>query len=378
MAILKPTFEKALSKYQKNDLDKAAQYCEKILAEQPNQGGVWHLYAITLHRMNKQQQALEAIDKALSLNPMLAEFHYSHAMLLLFNGDFGRGFTEYEWRRDVKDFKHIVLPKPYWDGKAMPNKTLLVLCEQGFGDNIQFARLLKPAHQLVNKIIFVCPKVLLPLMGNILGADEVVTTITPETSYDQYCELLSLPRLLGLKLDSIPNPTQNLFIETERSKHWQSRTKSKKYRVGFAWAGRRSHENDCRRSCTLNCFLPLFKIPNIQFYCLQLECDNKEQKVLQKNKIANLAQDITDFNDTAAIVNEMGLIISVDTALVHLAGTLNKPVWTLLPLVPDWRWMRDRDKSPWYASMKLFRQTTRDDWSDVFAAVAQTLRATTA
>ncbi len=377
---MQTAFDTAYRHYLQGDYQQAELVCRDHLKKFPQNSNCLHLLAVLAHRQNRQSEGLDIIQKALSLAPQQAELHYTYSMMLLLNGDFAKGWDEYEWRLKVEGFKHKQLASLRWQGQTYKDKTLLVLPEQGFGDTIQFMRYLPLLKQRMGKVIYACPSPLLDLARTIPNIDLVSDSISTTTKFDLYTSLLSLPRLFRTNLDNLPPPADFFVIDAQHQQMWAEKLNTDNFKIGIVWAGRRSHENDRNRSCMLNDFAPLAHIPGITFYSLQKELAGEDAASTEAEQppegmqVISLGQDIKDFSDTAAIINQLDLVIAVDTAVVHLAATLGKETWVMLPLVPDWRWLLERDNSPWYPSVYLFRQTQLADWSEPFARAAERLR----
>lgn len=363
--------------YQDGDLDKAQRLCQDYLASCPNDPTGIHILSVITHRQGQHQQAFEYIKKALALKPNEPEIHYSFALLLLLMGHFEQGWQEYEWRLKIKNFKHLLLPLPRWEGESLNGKKLLLLCEQGYGDNIQFSRYLPLVKKCGAHITLGCPLPLQHLFSTLPEIDELSERITPATQqFDAYNSLASLPKIFNTNLSNMPPPTHGLNLDKNHLKKWEKEIPQTGLRIGIVWAGRPGHENDRNRSCRLDDFLPLADIPNTHLISLQMQHElispsdmpiDIPTAISPDIPLIHLGDRITDFADTAAIIHHLDLIISVDTSLAHLAATLGKETWVLLPFVPEWRWLLDRDDSPWYPKhMKLFRQTKIGDWKHVF------------
>lgn len=368
-------FQKAVEQFYACKLDTAEKYCNKILKQQPDQADVLHLLGVIAHRRNQQDKALAYIRKALEIHPLAASFRHSLGMILLLMGQFREGWQAYEWRLEVPAFRYRKLNRPYWNGEPLDGKSLLVLSEQGYGDTIQFMRYLTHINHGVDKIIFACPVPLLHLVPKIPNISLITSTITPVTKFDLHVSLLSLPHIFRTDLHNIPPPCNFFHVDEKLIHKWAKKIQSDNFRIGIVWAGRRSHENDLNRSCHLSDFAPLINIPNVQFYSLQKEWTEDELAKTPKGMALNLlGGGFANFSDTAAAITHLDLIITVDTAVAHLAATLGKETWILLPYVPDWRWLMDKSDTPWYSTVRLFRQEKIGDWKSLFQQVALALQ----
>jgi hypothetical protein len=265
-----------------------------------------------------------------------------------------------------------------WDGKPLNGKTILIHTEQGFGDTIQFIRYLPMVQAQGGRVIFECLRDLICLLKNGTGFDKIIEQKSSGKLYEQFdvhVPLLSLPGLFGTTVGSIPSDIPYIDADPGLIDQWRIRLDDDhKCKIGIVWAGNLNHKNDHSRSCSLSDFATLAGIPELSIYSLQKGPASVEvNKWPGGEKIIKLDSEIHDFADTAAIIANLDLVISIDTVVAHLAGAMGKPVWTLLPFVPDWRWLLNRNDSPWYPSMRLFRQTRANDWAGVFKRLKQTL-----
>ncbi|MCP3907085.1 MAG: glycosyltransferase family 9 protein, partial [Oceanicoccus sp.] len=288
---------------------------------------------------------------------------------LLLTGNYKKGWPEYEWRLKTKAHRLRDFHKPVWDGSTLNGKTILVHTEQGFGDTIHFIRYLPMIQAQGRNVIFECLPNLTRLLKNSAGINNIIERAPkPTVKYDTHIPLLSLPGIFGTTLDSIPSGIPYITVNSELIEQWRTRfDKDNGFKVGIVWSGNRHNKKDHIRSCTLTDFAPLMEIPGTSFYSLQKGPASAEANNPPKGlEIINLDNEINDFADTAAAIAYLDLVISVDTAVVHLAGALGKPVWTLLHFAPDWRWLLNRNDSPWYPGMQLFRHTKGNDWTELF------------
>jgi len=332
---------------------------------QPDMPAAQHNLAVVLADQGRFQEAIAAYSRAIELKPDSVEARCHLGELYLLLGDFERGWKEHEWR----------LPIAYpnnprrWDGGELNGKTILLYGEQGFGDVIQFVRYVPMVAEKGGRIILVCHEKLVRLLAGVPHIAQIVSLKQPTPAFDVFCPLLSLPLALGTTLHNIPANVP--YLKSERPRLAK---KPHVLRVGLAWAGNPEHWDDLRRSIPLEQFAPFSAIPGIEFYSLQIGPATR-----QKNDssaplpLIDLTADLHDFADTAAIVANLDLVISVDTAAAHLAGAMGKPVWILLAAMPDWRWMLKREDSPWYPTMRLFRQESTGSWSHVIRRVVDSL-----
>jgi hypothetical protein len=295
-------------------------------------------------------------------------------MTLLQLGDYPRGFAEYEWRPQAGRFAPGACPHPRWDGRPIPERTLLIHIEQGAGDAIQFARYLPLAAQRVGRLLLACRADLVPLFATIPGVAEVREAETIGVAdFDAQLPLLSLPHVFGTRLETIPAhvPYLDLALLRRRKDSRPSLPPSDLLQVGLVWAGSSTHPRDRQRSCVARDFLPALRTPGIVFHSVQT--GERSEELPRELGVRDLPASVRDFGDTALLIDQLDLLITVDTAAAHLAGALGKPVWTLLGTVPDWRWGLEGETTPWYPSMRLFRQTRSGDWAGVMERVAHAL-----
>jgi hypothetical protein len=253
----------------------------------------------------------------------------------------------------------------------------LLYAEQGMGDTIQFARFIPQVEKLAGRVIVECQPELAELIESIGGAEIVRKEKQPLPAFDTYCSLVSLPGLLRTTLAGIPSDVPYLRVDDARVDTWRGRTSSDgaRLRVGLVWAGNPVHEKDRERSCRLDDLAPLAQVEGVAFYSLQKgDAAKQAANPPPGMKLIDVAADLNDFSDSAALLMNLNLLITVDTAAAHLAGALARPVWTLLPLVGEWRWLRNRTDSPWYPTMRLFRQQRWGDWTTVARDAAQELQ----
>ncbi len=363
---------------EQNNLDDAVTSYKQSIAINPDYVMAHNNLGTVLQEQGKIDDAAKCYSRAIKLKPDYADAHVNKALTSLLNGNLKNGWQEYEWRLRTKNYAHKSFNRPMWNGKPLNGKTILVHTEQGFGDTIQFIRYLPMVQAQGGRVIFECLQNLICLLQNGNGFDKIIERKSSDKlseQFDVHVPLLSLPGLFDTTLDSIPSNIPYIAADPSLIDQWRIRfDDDNKYKIGIVWAGNPDHKKDHSRSCSLSDFATLAEIPELSFYSLQKGPASEEgSKWPDGNKIIKLDNEINDFADTAAIIANLDLVISVDTVVAHLAGAIGKPVWTLLPLVPDWRWLLNRTDSPWYPSMHLFRQTRSDDWAGVFERVKQTL-----
>lgn len=346
----------------------------------PDDAGMVYNFAITLKDAGLIDESIEIFKRAQRLNPDLPDIGWDLALAYLVKGDFARGWPAYEARWSLSYTPDLRFPDRHWDGKKRKG-TLLLATEQGFGDAIQFVRYAPMVRHLVDRVVLECREELESLFKGIDGVDEVVVRGSRLPGFDAFLPLMSLPRVLKTRLETIPAAVPYLKVDPAKREraHQILAPLGQRLKVGFVWGGSPGHRNDANRSLAFEDFLELLRVPNIALVSLQ-----KGERVTElaasgcSALVSNLDAAIDDFADTAAFAAELDLIVMCDSSVAHLAGALDCPVWVLLPYAPDWRWMLGRNDSPWYPSMRLFRQREPKQWAGVFREVVGALRETAA
>lgn len=319
-------------------------------------------------------QAIAAYRAAVALNPEHAEVQCNLAMCLLLQGDFAGGWAGYEWRLRCSDseFPMSRFSQPCWQGEELGGKTILLHSEQGLGDAIQFIRYASLVARRDGRVIVQCQRELIQLFKQLPDVTQWVATDEALPAFDVHCPLLSLPSVFGTILERIPAQSPPLRAAADRAEFWRIRlaNHSGNLKVGLAWAGNPSHRNDRNRSMSSSLLAPLAQVPGVRLFSLQKGPAGQFGTVSRDLPLVDYTGELHDFSETAALIDSLDLVISVDTVVAHLSGAMGKPVWLLLPFAPDWRWMLDRSDSPWYPSMRLFRQHRPGDWPDVVQRVA--------
>lgn len=336
-----------------------------------------------LDDVGQVEPAMAAYRAAIALKPDYAEAHNNLALALLSRGAMAEGWREYEWRWLGADLAAArrCFDQPQWRGEPAVGKVLLVHAEQGLGDSLQFCRYLPLVAARGLRLVFEVPRSLQRLMASLDGVERVITRDELPPAFDLHCPLLSLPAALAGSVPDFPASPAYLWPDAALVAQWRERLAASLppggMRVGLVWAGAshldsaRGRAMDARRSVPLPQLAPLFQVPGIHFVSLQKDAA-AEARVYP---LTDLMDHVTDFADTAALAANLDLIISVDTAVVHLAGALGRPTWLMDRHDPCWRWLRGRDDSPWYPSLRLFRQTRAGDWGGVAERVAKALTA---
>ena len=340
-------------------LDDAEAHIRAAIALDPGLEEAQVSLAFVLASQGRLHEAVAANEAVLRFNPGSGEARWNLATALLLKGDFRRGFSEYEWRKKHRNFRHFFrqLPGPAWTGFPLHGKTLLVHAEQGLGDTIQLVRYMPTLAARGARVILACDPALIPLLRDQAGLWDVVARAESLPRYDCWVDQMSLPRLLGATPEDIPEPDGYLVSDPVRRRAWAARLGGA--RIGFAWAGNPLHSNDRRRSLPMAQAAALAR-PGM----VSLQCGARAIEACSMG-LADMSASLTDFSETAALVANLALVVTVDTAVAHLAGALGVPAWVMLPFAPDWRWIVGRDDTPWYGSMRLFRQEAAGDWDGV-------------
>jgi uncharacterized protein (TIGR03032 family) len=358
--------------------DDAMAHLVAVVQAEPERAEAYNSLGYVCSRRGQPQQAIAACERAIALRPDYAEAHLNLAMALLQTGDYARGFTEYEWRWRTAGFTPFRCPHPQWDGRPIPGQTLLIHTEQGAGDAIQFARFLPLAAARCGRLVVAAPRHLMPLLATLPGIAQLCDAgELGVREFDCYLPLMSLPWVLGLTANTITAQVPYLDVEVLRRRKGVAALPPPDRgarRVGVVWAGSPTHRDDRRRSCRLQAWVPFLRTPGVTFYSLQRGARAREQAELPADvTIHGLESLLHDFGDLAGLMLQLDLIITVDTSAAHVAGALGLPVWTLLNAVPDWRWGLSGATTPWYPTMRLFRQPWPGEWAAVVAQVAESL-----
>ena len=334
---------------------------------------------LVLAHLKRVEESLASYDRAIELKAGYAEAHQNRSWMLLLSGDLARGWIDYEWRwkdADGADIRHKRdLRRPLWVGDAsIAGRTVLLHAEQGLGDTLQFCRYVKEVAALGARVTLEVPAPLAPLLANLEGVSTLITRGIALPDFDCHCPLLSLPLAFNTTLETIPVSAGYLRADPVKTAHWRCTLAQKSgVRVGLAWSGSTLHKNDQNRSIPLAEFLKHLP-PGFEYVSLQKELRDIDRRVLESTpSVSDFSDRLNDFSDTAALCACMDVVVSVDTSVAHLGGALGKRTWVLLPYHADWRWLTDRDDSPWYRSVRLFRQAEIGDWSDVLKRIGTDL-----
>lgn len=349
------------------------------IALKPNFVRAYVNLGVALRDLQRFDEALQQFRKALSIDNNDAGARTNRAQTNLLLGEFEHGWRDYEWRWRDGTMSHGLPDATLWTGKPpLKDKTVLVHFEQGFGDTLQFVRFVDRLKVLGARVVLRVQDALLPLLRDHPGADDVIGEAASLPSFDYHIPTLSLPFALKLRANDLGMASPYLHADAALVAQWDGLfgESSERPRVGIVWSGSRSHLNDHNRSIPLAQLKPLFTA-NAMFVSLQNDLRERDrlvfEELLQQGALHDVSARLNTFADTAALIEHLDLVITVDTAVAHLAGALGKPVWIALPFTPDWRWQLNRDDSPWYPQMRLFRQARRGEWADVVAKLRSEL-----
>jgi hypothetical protein len=374
----------ALALHRNSQSDEAEQVLRRLLEQHPDHYEAIVNLGVVLRDRGDWRRASEQFERGLAVQPGSAKLRFDLSLLRLAFGDFEAGWRDYELRWEANGAPRPGRPEiPLWQGEPLAGKRLLLLAEQGFGDTLQFIRYAPMVAGLGGTVSLACPPQLSRLMRGVNGLASVVDDPAREPAVDFQLPLMSLPLRLGTRLDTIPADLPYLKPDPADQARWAERLAGPPgRRVGLVWAGAprpelpSAHEIDRRRSLPLSVLAPLGTVPGIRLISLQMgppaaQLANPPPGLVLENPMA----DVRDFADTAALVANLDLVIAADTAVAHVAGGLGKPVWVLSRFDGCWRWLTDRDDSPWYPGLRLFRQRAPADWAPVVADVASALGA---
>jgi len=362
--------------------DEALDCGRRAAAGDPNDP-ICHANLSVLHyERGEPMDAILSGERALAINPSLPGAHFGLAEALLLRGEFERGWEEYEWRFRMPGVPTLMPIEgvPQWDGEPLESGRLMLIADQGFGDGIQFCRYIPWAAERCAEVVVACSRELQPLIGQIPGIKTMFDRWEVAPASAAYLPLSGLPRLHGTTLDNIPADTvPYLKPEPARVAKWKARLDElaapHHRRIGLVWAGRPTHKNDRNRSVSLNRLSPLTDIPGVTYISLQKGPGEAQVgDYFGLAPLVNLGPEVDEFTDTLAIMHGLDLVVTVDTAVGHLAGAMGKKVFIMLPYAPDWRWLEKRSDTPWYPSVRLFRPPTPQNWDAVTAEVAATVR----
>ena len=350
---------------------------DQALAMVPNHVAALGSRGVALQALNRHAEALASFDRALALAPDFADAHFNKSLALLATGDYARGQTEYEWRWKRSGAAASRLNRPLWLGEApLAGKTVLLHAEQGLGDTVMFARYVGLMARAGARVVLEVHAELKALMARLAGAAAVIGRGESRPPHDFHCPLGSLPLAFKTAPDAVPAEIPYLAADPARVARWRPRLEAPGTpRVAVVWAGNVAHANDRNRSLPLATLASLLASDRARFVSLQRDLRAGDAERLAAMPVLQLGPELDDFDDTAAVLAQCDLVISVDTSVAHLAGALGRPLWVLLPFASDWRWTAGGERSPWYPSARLFRQPQPGDWDNVVSSVLKDLPA---
>ncbi len=360
--------------------ESAIRHLKAALQLKPDYAEAFNNLGLAYKNQGDLERAIINFTQAVKFSPRLAEAYWNRSFCHLLAGNFAEGWQDFEWRFALSARKTIYphrLKKARWNGSSALNKRIFVHDEQGLGDTIQFIRYLPMVKSLCGSVTLETRAALMPLFDGFPGIEALVARSTDApvmADCDCYVPLLSLPHMFNTIADTIPAQIPYLYANSTKADDWHQRLGGHDFKIGLVWAGRPQHANDRNRSIALKQLAPLGQIPGVRLIGLQKGEASIQVKDLPGGmQVSNYGEEFKDFADTAALIENLDLVISVDTAVAHLAGAMGKPVWVLLPFIPDWRWMIGREDSPWYPTMRLFRQQHPGDWNPVIECLVKAL-----
>jgi len=365
-----PVLTQADALFNQGDYENARRLLEDLAAKRPDDPAVLRGLALVLIRLDEPKRAFANLQKALKVAPNDAEAHFSLATFYLSRGNYPQGFVEYEWRLSLPK---CIAPRyageaAFWDGRSLEGESLMLHCEQGVGDAMQFIRFLPQVRERVRTIHLACHPGLVRLFSELEGLAGIVTEKQEVPRCDFHCPLLSLPRIFGTTLETLPRTVPYLPVPTVQQ------TVGTMPRVGLVWRAGAPNAGGSYRSATLRELLPWAEAP-VEWVNLQKDANAEEKALLRSAfRVAGEGPALRDFQETAEVVQGLDLVISVDTSPLHVAGGLGKPIWIPVPRWADWRWLTGRADSPWYPTATLFRQERDRDWSGPVREIGLQLR----
>jgi hypothetical protein len=363
---------------EQNDPDGALQHYAQALTQDRSSASAFNNYGNVLREIGDPQGAIPFLQRSVQLVPTAVTPNFNLAVAYLLAGDYAQGWPQYEHRWN---FEHLAgtLPKfeqPRWTGQDLKDKTILICQEQGLGDTIQFIRFVFGLHSAGARVILQVNDNLAPLFAGSPVIHKIVDVNDTPTDFDYWTPIMSVPGVMGVTLQNLPHQLQYLAARQDLVQQWQTVLGPKKrLRVGVCWSGRPDSWINRHKGMPFEIMLGLIqRNPATEWFNLQVECTADEAKILEDNGVRNFSGQIRNFTDSAALIHHMDVVISVDTAVAHLSGALGRPTWIPLNWYgTDWRWLLNRDDSPWYPSARLFRQPKMGDWSTVVDRLHQYL-----
>jgi tetratricopeptide (TPR) repeat protein len=354
--------------------ESAIEIYQRAIQCQPDLVQAWSNMGMSFNDLGLNDLALRAYDQAVDLQPEWAEARWNRALTHLLLGNFERGWAEFDCRNQIEPPSSRTFPGQRWNGEDISGKTIVLNWEMGLGDSINFVRYASWVAQRAGRVVLEIQEPLRELCESVVGVDQVISIKRDEpfVHYDVHCSLMRLPQLYRSDPATMPRSVPYLRPSIERIEKWKNRIGRCRsaLRVGLVWAGSPEHQNDRQRSLPLATLAPLADAGDIEFFSLQRGAAADQAEHPPANmRLSNYAAEFENMAATAALIEQLDLVISVDTSVAHLAGAMGKPVWVLLAYVPDWRWMLERAETPWYPTMRLFRQPSIGEWSEPISRV---------
>jgi hypothetical protein len=358
--------------------EKALQCYAMAFVQDPESAGAFNNYGNVMRELGYPKRAVPFLQQAAILDPKNITARFNLAVCYLLIGDYKQGWPAYETRWDYEHLagtepKHL---QPRWRGESLQGRTILVVGEQGHGDNIQFSRFIYNLHQLGAKIKLQVTDGLVPLLSRSEIISWTGTYLDDPGEFDTWVPIMSIPGILGVTVENLPQVQSYLNADASQVRAWQQLLGPKtRMRVGFSWSGRRDSWLNQHKSVPFETVLDMIrKNPQYEWINLQIDAEPEEEQALADAGVSRYPGAVQSFADTAALMMNLDVVISVDTAITHLAGALGRPAWVMLnAYATDWRWLLGRDSSPWYVSARLFRQPDRGDWASVTEKITQYL-----
>ncbi|MGO9922519.1 MAG: tetratricopeptide repeat protein [Isosphaeraceae bacterium] len=373
--LLRPDYPQAhnnlgIALLERGQLEEAENCLRAAIGLEPNYAEAYTQLGVVLLRRGKTQEAAASCEEALRLRPGYPEAHRNMGMLRLILGDFERGWQEYEWRWQCKEADPPAFPGPWWDGSPLEGRTIFLFAEQGLGDTLQFVRYAPMVARRGGRVWLLCSPAVAELLTGCEGIERVIPNDRPIPPFDVHVPLMSLPGVLGTTLATVPADVPYIRVGDASRQYWQQQLAGLcAFKIGISWQGNPKHPEDRKRSIALQEFAPLANVPGVQLISLQNGVGTEQLQhvtfpIMELCGALGLAE-------KAAVIQNLDLVITIDSAIAHLAGALAARVWVALAALPDFRWLLDREDSPWYPTMRLFRQGPASGWQPVFARMAE-------
>ena len=368
----------ASAHFELGDLDRALTVFDRLAEIAPESGELWAGRGSTLERLGRFDEASQSYDRLTAIDP--AHGHYQRALLRLRFGDFAAGWAEHEWRLEVAGSEHAKLQHtaPPWPGGDADGRRILLYAEQGYGDAIQFVRYAPLVAAAGADVALYVPQALRALFAESFTALRVIDSLPAQPRFDFRSPIMSLPHRLGLTSeDDLAGSVPYLAANDQSRAKWRERLGTSGFKIGIVWQGNPAYPSDRERSLPLPAFAPFARLPDVRLISLQVGKVEIPDALPSGMTVERLGPEIEDnpdgFREVAAVMANLDLVVTSDSAPAHLAGALGRPTWVALRAVPDWRWLIERSDLPWYPTMRLFRQAKRGDWASVFDEMATAL-----